>query len=430
MRRQRIIVLAGVALILGACSSDVLQPGVESAPTTAASPATTIPTATMAAPTTTVVIPTTDSVVVADQPDAPSAGYNLFAPLRTTTTYLMDNDGNLVHSWDTGYTPGNAVYLLESGELLHTGGVRNATFSAGGAGGAIQLIDWDGNVTWEYEYSSAAHLQHHDVEMLPNGNVLMIAWQYKTGAEALSAGRDPTLLDDGELWPGSVIEVQPTGPTLHSNAVDYNAELDQIVLSIHSFSEIWVIDHSTTTAEAAGHTGGESGKGGDLLYRWGNPRTYGAGTAADQQLFGQHDSEWIAAGLPGEGNILIFNNGQRRPGDDYSEIVEIVTPVDPDGTYSLTADYAYGPEEPAWVYTADPATSFFAEAISGAQRLPNGNTLTCNGGDGYLLEVTPQGETVWEHELTDLAPNGTAVFRVERYPPDYAGFDGTPLDDE
>jgi len=367
--------------------------------------------------------------------------------------------------------------LLESGELLHTGGVRNATFSAGGAGGAIQLIDWDGNVTWEYEYSSAAHLQHHDVEMLPNGNVLMIAWQYKTGAEALSAGRDPTLLDDGELWPGSVIEVQPTGPTtgeivwewhtwdhlvqdhdatmdnygvvadhpelidlnyiainaadwLHSNAVDYNAELDQIVLSIHSFSEIWVIDHSTTTAEAAGHTGGESGKGGDLLYRWGNPRTYGAGTAADQQLFGQHDSEWIAAGLPGEGNILIFNNGQRRPGDDYSEIVEIVTPVDPDGTYSLTADYAYGPEEPAWVYTADPATSFFAEAISGAQRLPNGNTLTCNGGDGYLLEVTPQGETVWEHELTDLAPNGTAVFRVERYPPDYAGFDGTPLDDE
>ncbi|MGC8644373.1 MAG: hypothetical protein ACP5XB_31305, partial [Isosphaeraceae bacterium] len=60
-------------------------------------------------------------------------------------------------------------------------------------------------------------------------------------------------------------------------------ELDQILLSVHSFSEIWIIDHGTTTAEAATHKGGRSGKGGDLLYRWGNPQAYRAGTAADQQ---------------------------------------------------------------------------------------------------------------------------------------------------
>ena len=60
----------------------------------------------------------------------------------------------------------------------------------------------------------------------------------------------------------------------HVNAVDFNSKLDQIVISVHDFSELWIIDHSTTKAEAAGHTGGRSGKGGDLLYRWGNPRVY------------------------------------------------------------------------------------------------------------------------------------------------------------
>lgn len=373
-------------------------------------------------------------------------GYNLFVPINTQEVYLMDNDGTVVHSWDTEYPPGNSVYFLENGKLLYTGRVgsrKEAAFNQDGAGGIVQLIDWDGNVTWEYEYSSDTHCQHHDAEFLPNGpgdtddTVLMIAWQYKTEAEALAAGRDPSLLAEGELWPGSVIEVDMDGQIvwewhawdhlvqdydvtkanygvvaehpdlidlnavainaadwMHSNAVDYNAELGQIVLSVHSFSEIWVIDHSTTTAEAAGHTGGNSYMGGDLLYRWGNPQTYDAGTAADQQLFHQHDAEWIGAGLPGEGDILIFNNGMRRPDGEYSSIVEIVTPVSVDGSYPLPPGSAYVPDEPVWICTADPPTDFYARSISGVQRLPNGNMLTCHGGEGHFFEVTPSGETV------------------------------------
>src|SRR5262249_18013735 len=58
----------------------------------------------------------------------------------------------------------------------------------------------------------------------------------------------------------------------HFNGVAYNPDLDQIAVSVWKFSEFWVIDHGTTTAEAAGHKGGRQGKGGDLLYRWGNPR--------------------------------------------------------------------------------------------------------------------------------------------------------------
>lgn len=393
----------------------------------------------------------------------PYEGYNLFRSLQSTTAYLMDNDGVFVHSWDAGYLPGNGMYLLENGELFHAGKINNPDFDAPGAGGIVQTFDWDGSVTWEYEYSSTEHLQHHDVEMLPNGNVLMVAWQYKSEAEAIAAGRDPSLLDAGELWPDSIIEVMPTGsntgdivwewhvwdhlvqdydptkpdygviadhPELidlncvdtfggtswnNVNSVDYNAELDQIILSVRMFGEIWVIDHSTTAAEAAGHSGGSSSMGGDLLYRWGNPQNYDAGTSADQRLFYQHDAEWIEAGLPGEGNILIFNNGQGRPGGNYSSVDEIVPPVNPDGSYTLTPGSAYGPTEPLWIYTADPPDDFYSAAISGTQRLPNGNTLICEGNSAHFFEVTASGETVWEYDYTGM------VFRVERYAPDYPG---------
>jgi Protein of unknown function (DUF1566)/Arylsulfotransferase (ASST) len=401
---------------------------------------------------------------------APFEGYNLFSPLDSTTAYLVDNGGNIVHSWATAYRPGNVVYLLENGELLHTGNVGSKTFDAGGAGGIVQTLDWDGNVTWEFRYADATHLQHHDVEMLPNGDVLMIAWQYKSQAEAIAAGRDVSLLKDGQLWPDSIIEVVPTGPKTgrivwqwhvwdhlvqdddatkanygvvaehperidlnyvtgkggadwtHINAIDYNAELDQILLTVHNFSEIWVIDHSTTTAEAAGHSGGNSGMGGDLLYRWGNPRTYGAGSAGDQQLFGPHDAEWIEAGCPGAGDILIFNNGEQRPGGNYSSVDEIAPPVTADGGYAPMAGSAYGPAAPRWIYTAQPPTDFYARNISSAQRLPNGNTLICDGPAGYFFEVTPSGQTVWEYATTG------AVFRVKRYGLDYPGLDGTPLE--
>ena len=80
-------------------------------------------------------------------------------------------------------------------------------------------------------------------------------------------------------------------------------DLDQIIFSVHNFSRFWIIDHSTSTAEAAGHKGGKSGKGGDILYRWGNPRGYAAGTKKDQTLFAQHNVHWIRKGLPGRGVI-------------------------------------------------------------------------------------------------------------------------------
>ena len=183
----------------------------------------------------------------------------------------------------------------------------------------------------------------------------------------------------------------------HVNAVDYNPALDQIVISVHEFSEIWIIDHSTTKAEAAGHTGGRSGKGGDLLYRWGNPRVYRAGTKADQRLFVQHNAQWIRPGLPGAGHLLVFNNGGHRPDGDYSSVDEIVLPVDEQGRYALKPGGAYGPDKAIWSYTAAKKSDFYSSFISGTHRLPNGNTMICSGANGTLFEVTPDKQVVWKY---------------------------------
>jgi hypothetical protein len=183
----------------------------------------------------------------------------------------------------------------------------------------------------------------------------------------------------------------------HVNSIDFNPELDQIVLSNHEFSEFWIIDHSTTTAEAAGHKGGKSGKGGDLLYCWGNPRVYRAGTKADQTLFAQHNVNWIGPGLPGAGRMLVFNNGARRPDGNYSSIDEIELPVDSQGHYAIEPGKAFGPKKATWSYSAPKKTDFFATFISGTHRLPNGNTMICSGPNGTLFEVTPQKEIVWKY---------------------------------
>jgi len=188
------------------------------------------------------------------------------------------------------------------------------------------------------------------------------------------------------------------GDWMHVNAIAYNAKLDQIMISIHEFSEIWIIDHSTTTQEAASSSGGKHGKGGDLLYRWGNPKAYRNGTNADQRLFGQHSAHWIPDGLPGAGNLLVFNNGLNRPDGAYSTVEEIELPYDAKGGYLKEEFVAFGPSKAKWSYGSKQNTSFYSMLISGAQRLPNGNTLVCSGTQGLLFEVTSEGEIVWQYK--------------------------------
>ncbi|MCX7428946.1 MAG: SUMF1/EgtB/PvdO family nonheme iron enzyme [Planctomycetia bacterium] len=259
-------------------------------------------------------------------------GYTLFAPKHNNVIYLMDNAGQIVHQWKSDYEPGQSVYLKPNGNLLHCCFTKNKGFTSGGEGGRVEEFDWDGNIVWEFEYSSDQHLSHHDIAPLPNGNILMLVVEKKSYEESLAAGFKPEMLRDRQLFPDSVIEVQPTYPKggkvvwewrvwdhliqdydrtkvnygdvaahpelidvhcngrpvpafwNHMNSIAYNAKLDQIVLSVRGCNEIWFLDHSTTTKEAASHTGGKHGKGGDIIYRWGNPAAYNRGATRDKQL--------------------------------------------------------------------------------------------------------------------------------------------------
>ena len=328
---------------------------------------------------------------------------------------------------------------------------------------------------------------------LPNGNVLILAWEYKSTAEAIAAGRDPTLLPDNAVWPEHIIEVQQTGPTsgeivwewhiwdhiiqdfdpskanfgavedhpelldlnfvsdipelgdadwMHINSIDYNENLDQIILGSPGLNEFYIIDHSTTLAEAASHSGGNSGKGGDILYRWGNPIAYRQGTVDDQQLFGHHDVHWVVEGTLDAGKIMVFNNGPDRPGGNASSVDIINPPIDNNGNYIYQQGTAFGPESAEWIYQDENPTDWYSSFISGAQRLPNGNTLICSGAEGRFFEIDTNKEIVWEYinPVTQSGPttqgdqippfgglNGNIVFRCMRYAPDFPGFQNKNL---
>ena len=184
---------------------------------------------------------------------------------------------------------------------------------------------------------------------------------------------------------------------MHTNAIAYNASLDQITVSVLRYNEVWIIDHGTTTAEAAGHTGGRWGQGGDLLYRWGNPRIYGRGGADDQRVFRQHDVRWVPEGMPGGGHLTLFNNNLEGPDGNHSAVFEFVPPRDDAGRYVLHATDAFEPQALAWSYMAPDQVSFHSFFISGAHRLANGHTFVTSGAQGRFFEVTPEGDIVWEY---------------------------------
>ena len=403
-------------------------------------------------------------------------GYTLFS--NNETTYLIDNCGDLVHTWQSNYFPGNSLYLLENGNLLRTARIPG-DFSGGGIGGRIELFNWEGSLLWAYEHASFDYHHHHDIEPLPNGNFLLVAWERMTPDESIAAGRNTATVTDDGIWPEQIIEIEMVGtsganwvwewhlrdhliqdydatkenfgvvadhPELvnfnyppgdnnadwnHVNGISYNADLDQIAISAHRFDEIWIIDHSTSTEEAAGHTGGNAGRGGDLLYRWGNPQTYDRGTGMDQTLFNQHDVRWLPEGHPYAGALMVFNN-QKFGNQSAVDIWE--PPLNIDNHYDLANGQAYGPTDLIWTYTN---SALYSSRISGAEPLPNHNILICQGVGGVFTEVTLEEEIVWNYinpvsrnngPITqEDDPLGNDVFRATRYGPSYGAFENRDL---
>jgi hypothetical protein len=398
-------------------------------------------------------------------------GYVVFSPLQSDTTYLVDMDGKVVHTWKSEYGPSGWLYLKENGNLLRGGRQPDApVFGGGGQGGRIQEFTWDGELVWDYKFATENHLAHHDVSIMPNGNILVLAWESKTPEEAIMAGRKPEFIPKAGLWPDKIVEIKPVGkneaeivwewhmwdhmiqnvdqsksnygtpsehPELldinaaaylpkpitqdeldkarsnngavtnatvdnmgsdlyHMNAIDYNKELDQIVISSPALGEILIIDHSTTIKEAATHTGGRWGKGGDYLYRWGNPENYGRGDSTNHKLGGQHDAKWIPKDFPGGGNLMVYNNNVTNSKKPHSAVYELTPPLTEKG-YELSLDGKFGPDEPSWRFVAADTMAAFSPFISGAHRMTNGNTFVTVGAKGRYIEVTPDGKIVWDY---------------------------------
>jgi hypothetical protein len=369
-------------------------------------------------------------------------GYTLIAPNEDKTTYLVDMEGYIVHTWPSQYLPGQHALLLENGNLLRGGRLPNPPVMHGGASGIVQEIDWNGNVVWEYKNLTPNSVQHHTFCRMPNGNTLVLCWEKKTREEAIAKGRDPNTVKENGIWPDYVQEVSREGKVVwewhvwdhlgtgpdqfnlnfilppragvmagadwtHFNTVGYIPETDQIILNSRNFSEFYLINHKT----------------GAMEFRWGNPCAYGQGKCpsfdddGDQQLFGPHNVSKLD-----NGNFLIFDNGWQRPEGNRSRAVE----VDPKSKVIV------------WQYATRTPNSFYSAFQGSAQRLPNGNTLITSTMSGHIFEVTggARPQVVWEFVLPTSARGVPTCFvedttgsvhRAYRYGLDYPAFEGKDL---
>lgn len=402
-------------------------------------------------------------------------GYTLFTPESSNSVYLVDNCGKSINTWTFSDTPKFTCYLLENGNLLRVGAT------------GVEIRDWDDNLVWSYNLLiSNGITQHHDIEPLPNGNILYLVKETLTEAQQIALGKNPALLN-GPLSSEKIIEIQPVGTNainivwewrfadhliqdfdstksnygavsnnpqlidfnytdasidhsnwLHLNSIDYNAQLDQILFSSRTLSEIYIIDHSTTTAEAASHSGGNQNKGGDFLWRWGNPQVYRQGTAAQQKLYAQHDAKWISQNYVNENKITVFNNNS--DGSNTFSSIHIISPsLDLNNDYMLESN-SFLPADYFWSWSGDIlGETVYENKKSGVHALENGNLLLCETKKGRLSEISQNGDIVWMYRnpvgetiFNQFATNAeifesNSIFRGEKYHKSYPAFSGKDL---
>ena len=422
--------------------------------------------------------------------DLVSEGYVLFSPENQSSVFLIDNCGRKVHEWnsETLKFPGKEQYLSEDGQLYRATiqpDLHGSTFGTGGAGGVLEIVNWDGSTDWQYVIADTVQRQHHDIHIMPNGNFLCIAWENIPLDTAAAHGFDTLNNSQIGFWTDNIIEIDPRTDSVvwkwrsfnhmiqdfdstkfnygevsehperininyvdfvfgrqdvhHMNSLDYNEELDMIMVSVRNFNEVWIIDHSTTTQEAAGSEGGIRNRGGDLLYRWGNPSAYDMGDINDQKLFRQHDAAWIddvPDDHPYYGKVSVYNNFI----DNEFSLGTVFEPVFNQGNGTFEQEEGlYLPIDITTTFSHPELEKTFSSAASNIQMLPNGNVLMCASRQGRLFEITNDGKLVWEYLVPmrngfpinqgdEILLSQNFTFSGRRYAPDFKGFEGKDLE--
>jgi len=338
------------------------------------------------------------------QPDRCANGYTI---IFGNPALLVDMNGRTVNSWalDSSLHPHGTdrVHLLNNGHILVSRGGMMST------DGIIDEYDWDGKLAWRYiPEGKIPHTNyrgpHHDVWRKDNGNTLVIC-RHAVPNEYLKEVREPTWQNQ-TIYGDTILEVNPEC---------------EVVWEWHSHGHL-DINHYRLLASPGWHAGPDNSTvmdwthvntvrdlpenrwfdQGDERFRPGNvmisPRQLDTVYIIDREtgdlvweyrgdyfggLSGQHEPHMIPKGLPGAGNVLIFDNGA-SPWEDLGHAGKsYVLEVNP-----MT-------KELVWVY--DKSLQFHSTYTASAQRLWNGNTLICESAAGRIFEVTPECETVWEH---------------------------------
>jgi len=347
-------------------------------------------------------------------------GFTLFTPTSDpdSTTHLIDMEGRIVHQWKLGGWVRAHMELLPNGNIF--GGVydHSKPFPQYAFCGAdLVEMDWDGNVVWKYE---DYHADIHDRSRLENGNTMIM--HHVDVSEDLQkkvqGGVPGSEKDYGFDTMHSFVlqEISPEGKVIKEMEVykKLDPELDRItplgtrgmwpglnsieempngdiMCTSYNCSNIYIFDRET----------------GDVKWRWGHGI-----------LSFPHDPQVLD-----NGNILLLDN-QRFPTmwmpPDASRIIE----VNPKS------------EEIEWEFRTDNPVDFHNTYGGGVQRLPNGNTLVCQGAKGEFFEVAVDGDIVWEYVNPFFFKNdmllkrglNNCVFRCMRYSLDYKGLKGKSLD--
>jgi hypothetical protein len=327
--------------------------------------------------------------------------------------YMIDMDGTVVHTW-TSPVAGQQLYILEPLPKLGVVSFLKPVSGAEDSQTAIEL-DYAGNVVWSFDMPPKAPLGstfHHDSERLANGNTLILARQ-----PILVPVISPIVLQDDAL-----LEVDPTGKVVwtwqawqHAAELGFDDEAKDLIakqggdwLHCNSVSEIPPNTHADPVFAAGNLIVSLRFSNTILIIEKATGNVIWRIGPDDHVTFGQHNPHMIPLGLQGAGHILVFDNGsgtgyplkRRAPG--YSQIREI------------------DPETKLTVWTYNSAKSgqnirdFFSDIISNAQRLPNGNTMICQGARGRLFEVDSAGAIVWEYMVPVATAGSSSVYRAYR----------------
>jgi hypothetical protein len=307
------------------------------------------------------------------------AGFTLFSPLPTTnrTVYLIDMQGNVVHTWNMPYPPGQSGYLTDRGTLFYNGQIPKATHvgRAPYKGGAALEMDWQGRILWEVKHPD----HNHDGIRLRNGNVLLICQKPLPDemVPRVRGGRPGTEYDRGKMDAPYLVEMTTEGRVVWQwHSWDHLDPMEHPMTAVQDDRDVWTVANGVSEMPD-----------GNLLLSFRDISTVMMINRATGAVYwklgapplaGQHAPHLLA-----NGNVLLFDNGPHRL--DHSFPFSRVLEIDP-ATKAIV-----------WKYQEARVADFFSPRLSNAQRLPNGNTLINEGWFGRFFEVTRDGSVVWEY---------------------------------